>query len=165
VPAIILDNFWKVPAQHPEAAFLRWLDAFFEEFRRMHPLSVATKVSRLIKHDYRRSYNHTDLARRFHVTPLQLRREFQREFGVSIRECQREKRVIAALEQMTTGKIEAIALQVGYRSKKNFYRALKRVIGLTPTAFRQLSHERARHLIETVCAKSSRRATAADRER
>jgi len=34
---------------------------------------------------------------------------------------------------------ESVALQVGYKSKKNFYRALQQVTGLTPTEFRGLS--------------------------
>jgi len=41
------------------------------------------------------------------------------------------------------GNIEATALEVGYGSKKNFYRAFRRVTGLTLAAFRRLSHERA----------------------
>ena len=45
-------------------------------------------------------------------------------------------RLIEALPQVPTEKIDAIALKVGYRSKKNFYRAFQTVTGLTPTAFR-----------------------------
>jgi len=41
------------------------------------------------------------------------------------------------------GNIEATALEAGYGSKKNIYRAFRRVTGLTLAAFRRLSHERA----------------------
>jgi AraC-like DNA-binding protein len=52
-------------------------------------------------------------------------------------------RLIEAMPHVSTEKIEAIALKVGYKSKKNFYRAFQDVTGLTPTAFRNLSEERA----------------------
>src|SRR5438045_202695 len=38
----------------------------------------------------------------------------------------------------TTEKIEPIALEVGYRSKKNFYRAFRALTGLTPSTCRRL---------------------------
>jgi PAS domain-containing protein len=34
-------------------------------------------------------------------------------------------------------KVEAVALDLGYRSKKNFYRQFKRRFGMTPEAYRQ----------------------------
>ena len=61
--------------------------------------------------------------------------------------------------------IEATALEAGYGSKKNFYRAFRRVTGLTPAAFRRLSHERALHVVESLAAAPPRRAIAADRRR
>ncbi|PYR00763.1 MAG: hypothetical protein DMF96_02430, partial [Acidobacteria bacterium] len=63
------------------------------------------------------------------------------------------------------GNIEATALEAGYGSKKNFYRAFRRVTGLTPAAFRRLSHERALHVVESLAAAPPRRAIAADRRR
>jgi methylphosphotriester-DNA--protein-cysteine methyltransferase len=45
-------------------------------------------------------------------------------------------RMSAALKQVASGKIDAIALQVGYRSRKNFNEAFRKVtphaIGLPP---------------------------------
>jgi AraC-like DNA-binding protein len=42
------------------------------------------------------------------------------------------------MERIGSEKVDAIALDVGYRSKKNFYRIFKSLTGLTPSAFRQL---------------------------
>jgi methylphosphotriester-DNA--protein-cysteine methyltransferase len=44
---------------------------------------------------------------------------------------------------------EAIASQVGFKSRKDFNRALEQSTGLTPTQFKQLSDERATDIIET----------------
>jgi len=112
--------------------------------------SAATRAARVIREHYQRPLSVTALARRFHVTPPQLRRAFQREFGMSLREYQRTMRLVEALPQVATGKIDAIALKVGYKSKKNFYRAFQHVAGLTPTAFRNLPHERAMQVIDSI---------------
>jgi hypothetical protein len=45
-------------------------------------------------------------------------------------------------------KVEAIALELGYRSRKNFYLAFKRATGLTPTAFRELPLHQAQRIID-----------------
>lgn len=146
-PAATLDPFWRPPPQHADAAFRAWLDAFSADFTRTHPASVAARAGRLIKQDYRRRWRLPDLARRFHVTPSQLRREFRSGFGVSIHEFQKTVRVLAAIEQLPKGKIEPIALDVGFRSTKDFYRAFKQLTGLTPAVFRRLSPHRAAQII------------------
>jgi len=47
-------------------------------------------------------------------------------------------------------KIEAIALEVGYKSKKDFYQGVLQLTGMKPIEFRRLSPERANDIIETV---------------
>jgi len=163
VPTTHLDRFWSAPRQDPVKAFLGWAQAFSEELKRIHPASAASRVARLIRHEYHLQWSLATLGRRFHVTPSQLRRGFKREFGVSIHEYQQVMRVKAAIEHVRNGNIEATALEAGYGSKKNFYRAFRRVTGLTPAAFRRLSHERALHVVESLAAAPPRRAIAADR--
>jgi methylphosphotriester-DNA--protein-cysteine methyltransferase len=76
--------------------------------------------------------------------------DFERRFGLSIRAYHRILRVLAALEQVRTAKVDAVALEVGYRSKKNLYRALYQVTGLTPTGFRKLSATDAERLVNSL---------------
>lgn len=47
-------------------------------------------------------------------------------------------RIVSALDDLRHHKVDAIAIQVGYRSKKNFYRAFARLTGMTPGAFKKL---------------------------
>jgi AraC-like DNA-binding protein len=160
---MMLEQFWRVSDPDPCRAFLGWVHAFSEALIRTHPPSPARRAARLIRNDYRQLWTVDTLARRIHVTPSQLRRNFQREFGVSVWEYQRKMRLIEAIARVPTDKIDAISLEVGYKSKKNFYRAFQDVTGLTPTAFRNLSEERALHVVESVRAAPPRRAHAADR--
>jgi methylphosphotriester-DNA--protein-cysteine methyltransferase len=76
------------------------------------------------------------------LTSSGLIRAFQNEFACTPNEYQRALRLIEALDRVPSDKIEAVATDVGYRSKKNFYRMFKNLTGLTPSAFRLLpAHE------------------------
>jgi AraC-like DNA-binding protein len=150
VPIRCLERFWGAPPQDPEKAFLAWTDAYCAEFARLHPATAASRVARLIRRNYQRRWSLAVLGRRFHVTSSQLRRGFACEFGVSIQKYQQEMRVKAAIREVRKGNIEATALGVGYKGKKNFYHAFRQVTGVTPTAFRCLSEERALHIIDSI---------------
>jgi two-component system response regulator YesN len=61
---------------------------------------------------------------------------FRREVGLSVRQRLTDVRLDRATMLIRDGvKIEAVALLVGYRSKKNFYRQFKRRFGMTPFAY------------------------------
>jgi YesN/AraC family two-component response regulator len=61
---------------------------------------------------------------------------FRREVGVSVRQWVTRVRLDHATDLIRDGvKIEAVALLVGYRSKKNFYRQFKRRYATTPLAY------------------------------
>lgn len=67
-----------------------------------------------------------------------LGRLFRQELGVSVREYVAQFRLKRAASLIERGeKVEAVALEVGYRSKKNFYRQFIRRFGVTPAAYRQ----------------------------
>jgi two-component system response regulator YesN len=71
--------------------------------------------------------------------PARLGSVFRQTLGVSARECLTRVRLEHAIELIQAGvKIEAVALFVGYRSKKNFYRQFKRRFATTPDAFRRI---------------------------
>jgi two-component system response regulator YesN len=61
---------------------------------------------------------------------------FRREVGVSVRQWVTRVRLDHATALIRDGvKIEAVALLVGYRSKKNFYRQFKRRYATTPLVY------------------------------
>lgn len=113
VPAAMLQYFWKAPAADPCAGFTRWVHAFSREFERSHPSTPASRAAKLIRDNFGRKWNVAVLAKAVHATPSQLRRHFVLDFGLPIREYQRAARIMAALHQLPSGKIDAIATQVG----------------------------------------------------
>jgi transcriptional regulator GlxA family with amidase domain len=60
---------------------------------------------------------------------------------VSPHEYQTRIRLTAAARLLPTEKVEYVALAVGFRSKKNFYRAFRLAMGLSPSEFRRLAPE------------------------
>src|SRR5688572_6792370 len=69
--------------------------------------------------------------------PAYLGRLFHQEVGASVRDHLTRVRLEHAAELIRDGvKIEAVALSVGYRSKKNFYQRFKRHFGTTPVRYR-----------------------------
>jgi two-component system, response regulator YesN len=61
---------------------------------------------------------------------------FRRELGVSVRHWVTRVRLDHSVRLIRDGvKIEAVAVLVGYRSKKNFYRQFKRRFAMTPFAY------------------------------
>jgi YesN/AraC family two-component response regulator len=66
-----------------------------------------------------------------------LGRLFREEIGLSMREYLARMRLERAARLIREGaKVEAVALEVGYRSKKNFYRQFRRRYGTTPALYR-----------------------------
>jgi PAS domain S-box-containing protein len=71
-----------------------------------------------------------------------LGRLFREAMGVTVHEYITRARMMFGAAQVRSGvKVEAVALDLGYRSKKNFYRQFKRRFGMTPEAYRQ-RHDR-----------------------
>jgi PAS domain S-box-containing protein len=69
-----------------------------------------------------------------------LGRLFREEVGLTVHEYVTRARMIFASVQVRAGvKIEAVALDLGYRSKKNFYSQFKRHFGMTPDAYRVMA--------------------------
>jgi len=119
-------------------SFERWASQFTTALLAAHPPSVARQVAARIR-------NATDrprldqLAHEFNVTPARLQRDFRDVYGMSIRAYIERVRLAAAVRELPQGKVEAIAIAAGYRSRKTFYQALARLTGLTPTDYRRLS--------------------------
>jgi AraC-like DNA-binding protein len=142
-PAGLLDPFWYGDPADVRHQFDQWRLGFFLEFNRTHPPTLASSIGRLVKREFRKPWRLRSLARRFHTTPTTIRRSFTREFGFSVGEYRTRARLVAALGAIPREKVEAVALLVGYKSKKSFYQAFSRLVGITPGEFKKLPAERA----------------------
>jgi AraC-like DNA-binding protein len=149
------EEFWKDSSENPTDVFRKWVDRFFVAFARAHLPSAAADAARLLEKHFKQPWSLTTLARRVHVTTPQLRRAFRRSFGMSPHDYQRAVRLVEALKHVPASKIDAVASTVGYRSKKNFYRAFQRLTGMTPTSFRRLSDARAAGIVRSINIRQS----------
>lgn len=149
-PAPLVERAWAAGAANGREAFAVWARIFCDEFSRTHPTSIAQQAALLVRERFSERWRVDVLARRCHATPSRLRQEFREEFGMSIREYQQVVRMMRGLERVITEKVEAVAYAVGYRSKKNFYRAFQKVTGLRLDAYRRLPPEGSAEVREAV---------------
>ncbi len=102
----------------PSSLHVRQMLALIDE-RSAEPLSLAT------------------FARSLNRQAGYLGRLFRQEIGVGMREYLARLRLDRAAGLIRDGvKVEAVSLEVGYRSKKNFYRQFRRRFGTTPGLYR-----------------------------
>ena len=131
-------NQWR--EQDPRAAFGDWVRSFFADLDTQHPPDSALAAAAAIRDDPTRTWTLDALAELVQTRPQVLRREFEIRYGMrpaSYVQLTRVTRAIALLR--TTAKVEAVAWDVGYKSKKDLYAALSRWADSTPTAIRALS--------------------------
>lgn len=92
----------------------------------------------LIQKIYAQRVTLDTLAVALRAKPQQLGRLFRDVVGISVHAYVTRVRLEQASHLVRSGlKIEAVALAVGYQSKKNFYRQFIRHYGVTPEAYRR----------------------------
>src|SRR3954471_9213313 len=136
----MLDALANGPPDAALTAFAAWQETFLGALDSIHPPTLGSSIGVLVRRDFQRGWSLRVLANHFKTTPAQVRRSFELKFGRSVHDYQQLARVVAALEDMRSAatKIDAVALSVGYHSKKNFYTAFRRLIGRTPNEYRRL---------------------------
>jgi AraC-like DNA-binding protein len=91
----------------------------------------------VIHQHYNQRLTLAGLARILRRQSAYLGRLFHDEIGITVHEYITRARMVFGAVQILAGvKIEAVSLDLGYRSKKNFYRQFKRHFGRTPEVYR-----------------------------
>jgi len=137
-----------------EAAFGMWLSTIINALRITRPRGVGARARRRL--DERKiTQAARDLAAEFGCSPSLLRRRFAEESGESLVRYRSRTRIVAAIRLLTTTdlKIEAIAREVGWMSKKDLYAHVKRATGLTPGDVRQSSADTIAMLLASLGAR------------
>jgi AraC-like DNA-binding protein len=148
-PALILEREWP-KAMIGQHGLRRWIVAFFVEFDRIHAPTIAERAARILRCDFTHRWTVTMLAGKLGAKTSALSSGFKREYGISIKEFQRRLRICAAIERVRSEKIETIALEMGYRSKKDFYKGFVALTGMKPSEFRNVPPSRVSDIMETV---------------
>jgi AraC-like DNA-binding protein len=101
---------------------------------------LASRAAEWIRNDLVSRLNVTQMAHQLGCHETTLRRAFVAWAGESMRSYQLRARVREALRLFEQGvdDVLAVARLVGYRSEKNFYRAVRIVTGMTPGQIRRL---------------------------
>jgi AraC-like DNA-binding protein len=99
----------------------------------------ATGLRRLLDQHISSAASIRDLAQQVHMSESHFSHQVKALLGVAPKTYVREQRIARAREllQATTLSVEEIAALLGYDAPTSFFRAFKRVTGLTPGEFRQ----------------------------
>ena len=101
------------------------------------PNYLVQRMIEEIERDYAQPITLRTISATIGRQPAYLGRVFQHEVGSSVRDYLTRVRLEHAAVLVHDGvKIEAVALSVGYRSKKNFYQRFKGYYGTTPVQYR-----------------------------
>ena len=104
---------------------------------------AARKVVEVVGDDIGRRLTLRELGKIVNRTPSYLNVMFRRCTGLTIRQYTLFLRMTKAAQEIERGvKIDAVALLVGFRSRKNFYRQFETSFGIKPTALRRPSRAR-----------------------
>ncbi len=137
-----VSRFSKWRESDPRIAFTDWIDIFFAGIDKEHPADLAVRAAQVIRRDVRRGWTLEALAAAVESRPLALSRQFQQRFGMrpaAYVHLVRATRAIGLLR--SSAKVQAVALDLGYRSKKDLYAALNRWADATPTQLRAQTAE------------------------
>ena len=137
-PAALALTMWRRPPADVKAAFRTWANTYLETMERVHPRYRAVELRRDLDADFAQPLSITRLARTRGVSVRCLQRDFEELTGRTIQDYVRERRLDAAIAMLTrtSDKVEWIANEVGWSSRKNLNRALARSRGTSPSALR-----------------------------
>ena len=100
--------------------------------------AVRRPVLRALQSDPADNRSLADWARVVHTTERTLVRRCQRDLGMGLVEWRQRLRIVKALPRLEAGdKVEAIAFDLGYASVSAFIAMFRRLMGVTPDAFRK----------------------------
>ena len=146
--------FFKMLAELEEAseenrAFYRpiYLEAFLarihtmqkEKFPSMGELNGSVIIQNILKYlneNVAEKVTLDDLAERFHISKYYMNRLFKKEIGTTIMDYVTFKRVILAKQYLLNGEpATVVANKVGFGEYSSFYRAYKKVTGVSPSEY------------------------------
>ena len=135
-PADIAVATWREHRLSPSGFLRDWAARAMVEMRTVQALlELAQECS--ARH-WRDALSVDDVAQELGVPAATIERVFRLSSGLSFSKYHRGVRLAKAVELLATTdlKVDGIAYEVGFRSKKNFYKAFQLWTGLTPRQFR-----------------------------
>lgn len=117
-----------------------WSESFLADFQVQHTWPLGQRLRQYVDEHYTEQLELRRLSKHFGCSRSALARAFVATTGGTLHQYQTAVRVRSAVRLLREEelKVEAVALHVGYRSPKNFYRVLRKCTGLSPSDVRRL---------------------------
>lgn len=124
-------------ARHRVCELLLWIGVYGGRFEQALPVTLATKIRRLIGQDLAREWSAEAVASAFAMSEATLRRKLSGE-DTHLTEILVDARMSMALKLLQSTDLSAtqVALSVGYKTPSQFAVRFRHRFGLTPTAVR-----------------------------
>lgn len=122
------------------AIFSGWLGPMQRTFLSEHPPTISEQAALLVRKEPARRWKLSETAATFGTPARRFAIEFQHVFARPFRDYVHLVRLSRALPEITEdgNKVEAAALNVGFKSKKDLYRACAKALRTTPAKLRRL---------------------------
>jgi AraC-like DNA-binding protein len=136
----LLDRHRRDRSVDPRTALRHWIADYVAAFDRAHSIPLEARAVRALAARTHARLDVKELAAELGCSPKALRRKFRAWTGIAIGPYHVGLRAKATVEGLLASdrKIDALAEDLGYKSKKNLYRTLKTACGLTPRQIRRL---------------------------
>jgi AraC-like DNA-binding protein len=144
VPSEIAAEAWRDRRMPPKKAFERWAELYLRGLGGADPSFQVTELRRHLNFNFSRPSLIKDFAAQYSASPRRLQQDFRRLTGCTIQDYVTKKRLGVAINllQNTDEKVEWIASEVGWASRKNLNRALTRHGRKSPAEERRTHVER-----------------------
>ena len=131
--AASVEKLWSSQRLEPGQTFLKWATELVGTLQQQN-IGTADRAAAVIDADFSSSLTVAEVARAIGVSPNRLRHAFQQRFGMTVAAYRRKRRVEQAMSLLADGRrnVATVSAMVGYKSKKNFYRAVRKITGRTP---------------------------------
>ena len=143
----------------PAERLSAWASEFSDTFRRTHQAPTVDQAAAILRRAFDGDLDLAALPRELGCGRTRLLRDFRTAFGASMREYWTRVRLRHAAQALREpgSKVDAVAHSVGYRSPKNFNRALMVATALTPSDIRSMATTDFEHLLSAQLPLHTRR--------
>lgn len=108
-------------------------------YEKLRPYGEMSEVLEYVRENHTHPIKIEDLAKMVHLSPSQFERRFRKVFHITSTRHILNVRIRAACQRLATTNdtISSIALETGFYDHSHFIRSFKKLIGLSPSAYRK----------------------------
>ena len=146
------ESLWTTGDKAPLFLLRLWLSRFLKALDVNHESGLPVREARVLRRTPNRCTSEDELARKLGCSRSVLLRRFYSRYGLTPKAYHSRVRIRAGVRalRVNSTKVDSVAFRLGYHGTANFYSALDRFTGLTPSAIRCLQESEVEVLFSTV---------------